>query len=96
MSAAKVRTIRTPKAAAPSSLSAAVIERISEARDRIFDAHSIAAAAAAAAVSEMPANEHCTETTLHLLSDMLDEVAAMIDPTALAQIANGEASDDQA
>jgi hypothetical protein len=97
MSAAKAQPIRTPAAAASGSLSAAVRKRIEEARNLIFEAHSIAAVLAAAAVSQMPANEECTETTLRLVSTMLDEVAAMIDPTALAQIATkSEVSNGQA
>lgn len=87
MSAANVRPIKSARGAAAGSLPAKVIERIDEARVMIFQAHSIAAVAAAAAVSEMPADEHCTETTLRLLSRMLDKVAALIEPGDLARAA---------
>lgn len=67
------------------SLPGAITARLDEARDQVFLAHSIAAVAAAAAVSTMPADEHCTEATLTHLSTMLDQIAAMIEPAHLAR-----------
>jgi hypothetical protein len=71
-------------------LGAKVVNRIEETRRVIFDAHSIAAVAAAAAVSEMPADEHCTETTLRLVATMLDKAASMIDPMTIARLTDAE------
>jgi uncharacterized protein YbaP (TraB family) len=82
MSIAKVTPINGRQ---PGSLSPKILERIERARGLVFEAHSIAAVAAAAAVSEMPADEHCTETTLRLVATMLDKVAALIEPVDLAQ-----------
>jgi hypothetical protein len=67
-----------------------VVNRLEDTRRVIFDAHSIAAVAAAAAVSEMPADEHCTETTLNLVAVMLDKAAAMIDPMSIARLTDTE------
>lgn len=67
-----------------SSLSPKTVERLQEARGIVFQAQSIAQVAAAAAVSEMPADEHATETTLRLVATLLDKVAALIEPGDLA------------
>jgi hypothetical protein len=78
-----------PSAAAPrATLPAVVVERLEQAREMVFQAHSIAAVAAAAAVSEMPADEHCTETTLRHVAELLDKAAAMLDPINLTRVAS--------
>ena len=63
-------------------LQAASVARV---RTKVFQAHAIAAVASAASMSEIPADEHCTETVLALLRDMLDDVAAMLEPGSLAR-----------
>jgi hypothetical protein len=64
----------------------AVERQIEAARRVILQAHSITAVAAAAASSEAPASENCTQTTLQLVSKILNDAAAMIDPMALLHV----------
>jgi hypothetical protein len=63
------------------------IERhIEKARDVIFQAQSIAAVAAAAAISDIPADRHCTKDVLWVVVELLDKAAGRLDPVAIGQV----------
>jgi hypothetical protein len=83
----KVTPIRASEEGVPVWPIPEVRKYLNEACDKILEAQSIASVAASAAVSGMPADEHCTRTTMQLVHDMLDRVAAMIEPDALALFA---------
>ena len=66
-------------------LSPKLVEHIQRVRNMVFQAQSITQVAAAAAVSETPADDTATETTLELAAEILDRVADMLDPINLAR-----------
>lgn len=83
MSATKV----TPINVTPATLSATVLEQIEAARTIVFDAQAITTVTAAAVISEMIMDEHCTSRALRLVSSMLGKVAKLIESYELVQVA---------
>jgi hypothetical protein len=77
---------RKPRPSGASVKAKAVERQIEKARNVIFQAQSIAAVAAAAAVSEMPANRHCTKDTLSFVFELLDKAAALLDPATMGRV----------
>jgi hypothetical protein len=71
MSAANVRAIRP-------TLLKVIERRVDEARQVIFQAQSIAAVLAAAAVSGIPANEERTAQTCDVVVELLDKAASLL------------------
>jgi hypothetical protein len=55
------------------------IQRIEEVRETIFNARAIAAVAAAAATSDLPANGHHTQVALMYVAELLEKVADELD-----------------
>jgi hypothetical protein len=80
----KVEPIPPRAAAAP--LPEAISDRIEEARAKLFGALSITEVMRAAARSE-ELDLLCSAQTLRIVFDMLNDVAAMIEPAALAEFA---------
>jgi hypothetical protein len=52
----------------------------------IFQAQSIAAVTAAAALSEAPAHRHCMRDALRLVVELLDKAAGRLDPVAIGRV----------
>jgi hypothetical protein len=60
-----------------------VAERIDAARVSLFRAQSIVSVAAAASMSETPADRFATESSLRYVAEILSDVADMLDPIEL-------------
>ena len=77
---------RKPRPTSVTAKAKKVERHIEKARNVIFQAQSIAAVAAAAAVSDVPANKHCTKDVLWVVFDLLDKSAAMLDSAAIGRV----------
>jgi hypothetical protein len=86
-----IRPDLAPPSVVPIDPMLAVIEaRAEEIRELIFQAEAILNVAAAAARSEMPADEWSTQNTLKAAVRLLDDAAGRLEPGAITQeVANG-------
>lgn len=81
-----IRPDLAPPLVAPIDPMLAIIEeRAEETRELIFQAQAILNVAAAAARSEMPADEWSTQNTLKTAVRLLDDAAGRLEPGAITQ-----------
>jgi hypothetical protein len=77
---------RKPRPTRATAKAERVERHIEKACGMIFQAQSIAAVTAAAALSEAPADRHCMRDAMELVVELLNKAAGRLDPVVIGRV----------